>query len=601
MFALAATARFSKRQFVPVTVSVPVPVRLLLLLAAAGWAAGCAFAPNPKTEHTSFRISFPASLNAQPLTGRVFIAIAPTDSVEPRVAAYQSARMRTGRVPFFAADIENLEPDETAYLGSGQETLGWPLESMAELPAGDYYVQAILNVYTEFKRADGHTVWAHMDQWDGQRWAYSPGNLVSEPIKVRLDPREGFNVKLTFAHKLPPIEVPPDTRWVKRIKLQSPMLTKFWGHPIYVGASVLLPAGYDEETARRYPVIYEQGHFSLNAPFGFRTEKLPADTIQNPKWVRSNVEAPRPWTGNGVVQSGYEFYQEWIKPDFPRVLAITFQHPTPYFDDSYAVNSANNGPYGDMIIQELIPELERRFRIVPEPWARTLTGGSTGGWESLALQLYHPTFFGGTWTFFPDPIDFRRYQLSDIYYDDNAYVMPNAPFNASERPMQMTHEGQVVQTMRQISQMEAASGTRGRSAAQIDAWNAAYGPTDKDGYPRRLWDMKTGKIDREVAHYMRANGYDLREYTERNWPTIGKDLVGKLHILTGDMDDFYLAFAVYMFEDMLANTSNPHYPGEFTYGRPMKGHGWHPTSNSELVRTMARHMSSNSGGKYAAR
>jgi hypothetical protein len=166
--------------------------------------------------------------------------------------------------------------------------------------------------------------------------------------------------------------------------------------------------------------------------------------------------------------------------------------------------------------------------------------------------------------------------------------------------MQMTHEGQVVQTMRQISQMEAMSGSRGRSANQLDIWSAVYGPTDKDGYPRRLWDLKTGDIDREVALYMRDHGYDLREYTERNWSKIGKDLVGKLHILTGDMDDFYLAFAVYMYEDMLANTQNPHYEGEFTYGRPMKGHGWHPMLYSDLVKELATHMQKNARGNRAA-
>ncbi len=107
------------------------------------------------------------------------------------------------------------------------------------------------------------------------------------------------------------------------------------------------------------------------------------------------------------------------------MIGVTFQHPTPYFDDSYAVNSANNGPYGDAIMQELIPYLEEHFRIIRQPWARALIGGSTGGWESLALQLYHPEFFGGTWTGFPDPIDFRHYQLVNIYKDPNAFEVPD--------------------------------------------------------------------------------------------------------------------------------------------------------------------------------
>ena len=572
----------------------------LLFAASIVFISGCAPSAPKGSVGTRFEVSFGKDLNSEPVTGRVFISVNPTSTEEPRLAAFYSARMRTGRVPLFATDVSALQPGSIAVVATDEHALGYPLDDMKDLKPGDYYVQAVLNVYTEFHRADGHTIWAHNDQWEGQKWAYSPGNLVSEPVKVHLDPREGFNVKLTFTRKLPAIEMPPDTKWVKRVKFESPMLSKFWGRPIYLGATVLLPKGYDEHPGQRYPTIYEQTHFSMNAPFGFHTELLPGDTATNPKWVRSNVEAPLPWNGNGVPQSGYKFYEAWNSDDFPRVIVVNFLHPTPYFDDSYAVNSANNGPYGDAIIQELIPELEKRFRMEPAPWARTLTGGSTGGWMSLALQLYHPDVFRGTWTFFPDPIDFRRYHLTDIYSDSNAFIPPNAPLNAPERPMQMTHEGQVVQTMRQISQMEAASGTRGRSANQLDIWSAVYGPTDKDGYPRRLWDLKTGEIDREVAFYMRDHGYDLREYTERNWPKIGKDLVGMLHILTGDMDDFYLAFATYMYEDMLKNTQNPHYEGEFTYGRPMKGHGWHPMLYSDLVKTMAAHMQKNARGSAAA-
>ena len=147
--------------------------------------------------------------------------------------------------------------------------------------------------------------------------------------------------------------------------------------------------------------------------------------------------------------------------------------------------------------------------------------------------------------------------------------------------------------MRQISQMELASGTRGRSAAQIDIWNATYGPVGPDGYPRQLWDLRTGKIDHEVAIYMREHGYDLRHYLETNWSRIGPSLVGKLHVLTGDMDDFYLGPAVYLLESFLESTKSPHYGGSFRYGRPMKGHGWQPMTNADLLREMAAHIARN--------
>jgi hypothetical protein len=553
--------------------------------------AGCSHPSSPR-----FEVSFPASLSAQPITGRVFITLFARDDVEPRIAAYQSARVRVGRIPFFAADVDGLKPGDRATIDTS--AAGYPLSTIRDLPAGDYYAQAVFNVYTQYHRADGHVMWAHQDHGDGQRWAYSPGNLVSTPVKVHLDPAAGFDVQLAFDHVLPPIDSIPDTKWVKRISIQSDTLTKWWGVPQRLGAIVLLPKGYDEHPNTYYPVVYVQSHFSLDAPFGFTTDSAPPAGSMTPVRLapvnpRSNVEGPRAFTGGGKRESGYEFYKSWVSPNLPRMILVTFQHPTPYFDDSYAVNSANNGPYGDAIMRELVPYVESHFRIIKKPYARVLTGGSTGGWESLALQLYHPEFFGGTWTFFPDPIDFRRYQLIDAYSDSNAFVVPNAAPGAPERMMQQSPEGQPVATMRSIAQMEHASGTHGRSAAQLDIWNATYGPVGDDGYPRQLFDLQTGKIDPAVATYMRDHGYDLRYYAEQNWPRIGPQLVGKLHILTGDMDDFYLAPAVYMMEDFLAGTTNPHYTGDFRYGRPMKGHGWQPMTNADLLREMAAQIAKN--------
>ena len=173
------------------------------------------------------------------------------------------------------------------------------------------------------------------------------------------------------------MEVPKDTEWVKHIKIQSDLLTKFWGQPIYLGATVLLPKGYDSHPAVSYPVLYEQSHFGLGAPMRFSTQDEPVPERAKKRLSDYNLE------------TGYQFYQAWNSDNFPRLIVVTFQHPTPYFDDSYAVNSANNGPYGDAIMTELIPYVETHFRIIRKPYARVLSGGSTGGWESLALQLYH--------------------------------------------------------------------------------------------------------------------------------------------------------------------------------------------------------------------
>jgi hypothetical protein len=222
-----------------------------------------------------------------------------------------------------------------------------------------------------------------------------------------------------------------------------------------------------------------------------------------------------------------------------------------------------------------------------------LSGGSTGGWESLALQLYHPDFFGGTWTFYPDPIDFRRYGMVNIYDDDDAFHAPRREWLPAERPMQRSAEGQVECTMRELSQLEAVLGSRGRSGQQLEIWEAVYGPAGNDGYPKPLWDKLTGKIDHDVAKYMREQGYDLRYYAETNWSKIGPQLVGKLHVYCGDMDNYYLNLAVYLFEEFLKATKEPYFAGSFEYGRPMKGHGWQPMTQSQLIRMMAAHIAKN--------
>ncbi len=481
--------------------------------------------------------------------------------------------------PFFGADVSALAPGHAAVIDGG--TLGYPLHSLREIPAGDYYVQALVNVYTEFHRSDNHTIWAHMDQWEGQQFNHSPGNLYSEVKRVHLDPAAGYDVRLELNKAIPPVEVPADTEWVKHVKIQSEMLTKFWGHPMYIGAVVLLPKGYDQHPNAHYPVVYDEGHFGLSPAFGFSTHEVEMDAARRERMASSNVEP------------GYEFYKSWNGEKFPRMIAVTLQHPTPYFDDSYAVNSANNGPYGDALVKELIPYLESHFRMISKPYARVLTGGSTGGWESLGVQVFYPDFFGGTWTLYPDPIDFRAYQMTNIYEDDNAFWEPGHTWLQAARFMSRTPGGQPEVTTQAMSQLEDVLGSHGRSGQQFEIWEATYGPVGDDGYPKPVWDKQTGKIDHSVALYMRDHGYDLSYNLRTNWSTLGPKLRGKIHVYVGDMDHFYLNLAVYMLEDILKAEKNPPCDCDFQYGRPMKGHGWQPTTSTNLVRWMADHVAKN--------
>lgn len=492
-----------------------------------------------------FEISFTDDVRATATTGRIYVMLAQSKRREPRFLIG-----RTG-APFFGVDIEKLRPGAKAIIDG--DTLGSPIESLRDLPSGEYFVQACLNVYTEFKRSDGHTVWLHMDQWEGQSWVRSPGNAYSDVQKLTITHGKAFVHKLSIEHVIPEIPRKKDTPMVKRFRIQSAKLTRFWGHPIYIGATVLLPRGYHTHPDMHYPVIYKQGHFSTRAPYRH--------------------------------QPG----SEWMSDDFPRMLAVTIQHPTPYFDDSYAVNSANNGPYGDAIHQELIPEIERRFRAIRKPWARVLTGGSTGGWEAAALQIFYPDFYGGAWVFAPDPLDFRNVEGINIYTDENAYFKQHKWRRVPTPNTRNSRTGEIVLTSRQRNHFELVHGTKGRSGQQLDIWSAVFGPVGEGGYFKPLFDKRTGAVDPEVATYWREH-YDLRHYLQKNWQSVGPRLVGKLHFFAGRHDQFYLNIGVEHLEDFLETTRNPYYGGSFSYGG-RGGHSWSPfQSRGQLIRVMAAHV-----------
>lgn len=528
----------------------------------------------------SFSISFDKNVSDTPITGRVFLAISRDAKPEPRYEA--GSYMQS--IPFWGKDVSQLQPGKDAVIDTSD--LGYPVANLRDLPAGDYYIQAIMNVFTQYHRADGHTIWAHQDQWEGQHFNTSSGNFISGVQKIHYDPSQSQSFTIKLDSVLPARHLPADTKQVKHIKIKSKILSDFWGHDMYLGATILLPKGYEDHPGVHYPVVYDQGHFGLGAPGGFSTEK------------RALPPAYKKILDEYNLEDGYTFQQQYNSSHFPRMIMITFQHPTPYYDDSYAVNSANNGPYGDAIMKELIPYLENHYRIIQQPYARILTGGSTGGWESMALQLYHPDFFGGTWTLYPDPLDFRHFQLMDLTKDTNAFYASKftMPFNAnstwqqSPRYMMRDNEGQPVRTTKEASWLEAVLGTHGRSGEQMDIFDAVFGPVGDDGYPVPLWNNLTGTIDSNAVNYARDQGYDLRYYLAKNWATLGPKLIDKLHVYVGDADNFYLNLAVYQFQDFLKHTENPHYEGTFEYGRPMKGHGWQPMSSSKILEMMAQHI-----------
>jgi hypothetical protein len=506
-----------------------------------------------------FEISFPASASKDALDGRLLLLISTNDKDEPRFQI--SEDLTTQQV--FGVNVDGWKPGQP--MAVDQNAFGYPRRSLTDVPAGEYWVQALLHRYETFHRSDGHTVKLPMDRGEGQQWSRAPGNLYSTPRKIRIDPTSQTPITINLDKIIPPIEPPKDTKYVKHIKIQSERLTKFWGRPMYLGAHVLLPEGFDSHPDAHYPLVINHGHFPSDFD-GFRVE--PPDPNLKPDYSERFKLA-----GYNRIQQEYahQFYKDWTGPNFPRFLIVEIQHANPYYDDSYAVNSANLGPYGDAITYELIPEIEKRFRGIGKGWARFLYGGSTGGWEAMAVQMFYPDEYNGSWAACPDPIDFRAYTVVNIYEHENAYYA-DSPWKRIRRPGKRNYLGELAATIEDMNHMELALGTNSRSGGQFDIWEAVYSPAGSNGYPKPIWDKLTGKIDRSVAEYWREN-YDLGYILKRDWTKLGPKLEGKLHIYVGEADNYYLNNAVYLVEDFLKTTKNPNYGGEVDY-EPRAEHCW---------------------------
>jgi hypothetical protein len=504
-----------------------------------------------------FEITFPASLDKGPIDGRLLLLISTSTEGEPRFQINED--LNTQQV--FGVDVDGWKPGEAKMMDQG--AYGYPRRSLADVPAGDYTVQALLHRYETFKRADGHTVKLPMDRGEGQQWNSAPGNLYSTPRRMRIDAHTPISIALDKV--IPPIEPPRDTKYIKHIKIQSERLTKFWGRPMHLGAHVLLPEGFDSHPEARYPLVIFHGHFPAN--FGGFREQPPDPNLKPDYNQRFKISGY-----NRIVQEhAHQFYKEWTGPNFPRFIIIEIQHANPYYDDSYAVNSANLGPYGDAITYELIPEIEKRFRGIGQGWARFLYGGSTGGWEAMAVQVFYPEEYNGSWAACPDPIDFRAYTVVNIYEHENAYYA-DSKWKRMPRPGKRNYLGELSATVEDMNHMELALGTNSRSGGQWDIWQAVYSPVGSDGYPKPIWDKLTGKIDRSVAEYWREN-YDLVHILKRDWAKLGPRLAGKINIYVGEADNFFLNNAVYLAEDFLKTTKTPAFGGEIDY-EPRAEHCW---------------------------
>ena len=486
-----------------------------------------------QTTTLKFETTIAKGLISAPQKGRLFVFINRKGDREPRLT-FENGEIGFDEPPMLAKDVANFMAG-TGKAVIDNTSISYPIKSLSELPANEYFVQALF------------------DTNDDVRSLNAPGNLYSALQKVSLDQKKGGSIKLELNQIVPPEKLPDETDLVKWVKIRSELLTKFHGRPIYLRAGIILPRDYEKEASRRYPLQIRIG--------GYGTK------FTSPLWLMDE-------------KSG--FRKQWLADETSRMITVTLDGDGP-FGDSYQVNSANSGPYGDALTQELIPFIEKTYRAVGTTESRFLTGGSTGGWVSSALQIFYPDYFNGSWSGFPDPMDFRAYQLIDIYKDDNAYVNKYG----FETPDARDANGDTRFSMRLECLKENVMGAGDSyttSGGQYGSWNATYSTRGADGLPVPLWDAKTGKINHEVADAWKK--YDLRLIVEQNWQTLAPKLNGKLHIWVGEADDYFLNNGVHLFDDFISK-AEPKFGGSILYSRTGR-HGWMPKNNAEIMKEMTQ-------------
>jgi hypothetical protein len=366
--------------------------------------------------------------------------------------------------------------------------LGFPTP-LGRLKPGRYAIQAVVRLNP-----------------DTHRIGNGEGNAFGPVIRARLDPNEGRTIPLAVTRIVEPRTFPSSDQ-IKLVELPSPKLSAFYHRPITQRAAVILPGsatGTFEE-----PV------------------KVPALYII-PGFGGDHFRAPR-FASELRMAAGADFVRVLLDPD-----CETGHH---VFADS-----ATNGPRAAALVEELIPYIQKTFPVLADTRARLLGGHSSGGWSSLWLQVTYPDVFGGTWSTSPDPVDFRDFQGVDVYAPGENVFRDR---EGKARPIARMG-GLPFLYFEPFSRMDDVIGRGG----QLGSFEAVFSPSDGQGRPRKLWNRATGAIDPEVAKAWEK--YDIRLVLERNWPRIGPKLKGKLHVITGAMDDFYLEGAVKLLKESLA-------------------------------------------------
>ena len=457
--------------------------------------------------HVFFRIQTAASISG-PISGRLLIFLKPgSGDKEVSVSEFNPAETWVA-----AREVHDLAPGTAIEFDADE--LAYP-KAFSTLPAGNYEAQVVLDVdhsynYKERTPEDWISNVVSLPSW-------TPGS-GADPV-LTLDHHPETNPR--FASMMADAKAQAKPGVAQLEEFDSPMLSRFWGHPMKIKAWVILPPGYDEHKADTYPTAYWT--------HGFGGEI------------------------DGALFSGLQIRARMADGKMPPMIWVMLDESIPEGTHEFA-DSANNGPWGAALTTEFIPYLESKYRMDARVTSRLLNGHSSGGWATLQLQVNYPNVFGGTWSTSPDPSDFHDFTGPDLYAA-NANMFHRADGTAV--PIMRDH-GKVMATFEQLTRMEDVTGLYG---GQVSSFDWVFSPKSKGGQPEQMFDHQTGDVHPEVVAYWHDH-YDLAHIVESHWTEKQASLKGRIHLFVGTADTFYLDGAAHKFEAVLNRLgADPH----FTY------------------------------------
>ena len=436
-------------------------------------------------------------MRAEPVSGRLILFfITKRDGRLSRTDPIQGPFWNPPQ-PIASVEVRNLQPGGSVTIRQPEGSFPDSLETLD----GPVRVQALLD--------RDMTVSSH---------AAGPGNLYSDVAGVELSARADETVRLVLSNRVEPQTPPEEAPNVRWVEFRSPRLSEFYGRDVYHLAGVALPPRYLDPgpagaARRRWPAVY------VVPAFGRR-------------------------------HYGAALYAKLLKEraeEMPEAVYIVLDPDSPLGHHGF-VDSPNHGPRGEALIKELIPHLQSTFRLETKAQGRLVTGHSSGGWSALWLQLNWPEVFGGCWSSAPDPIDFSAFQMANLYEESNLYTnaagKPVPSYRGRDRPGEPLT---LRMTVRQEGLMEYAMHPAGGSGQQWDTWEAMFSPPDpRTGYPRQMFDPRSGQIDRAVIEHWKR--FDITRMVTSDWETYGGIVTQKVRLACGTDDSFYLQRAVERFK-----------------------------------------------------